>query len=176
MTPLEDIVRGESFKLFPDGKKSFSLKREYWNDFGFKTIYKLCMEDLKSDKYYTLATVRIMFKGQTIGQTATSTPVSNLIFFISSSKDAARMLYLLTKEEREALEELFEFKYDSKEVENEDVFNTSLLRNFSLTKFKQEQKEIKEYIQCPIDFNAVIRENLEEVEAYINTLNSNTKH
>lgn len=174
MTPLEDIIRGESFKLFPDGEKSFSLYREYWNDFGFKTIYKLCMKDLKSDKSYTLATVRIMFKGQTTSQIATSTPVSNLVFFINSLEDAVRMLYLLTKQERAALEELFKFKYDSKGVEYENVFNTSLLRSTSLTKFNQEQEKIKEYVQCPIDFNAIIRENLDELEAYINILKSST--
>lgn len=173
MPSLEDIIRGERFKLFPDSKKSFSLYRLYWNDFGFKTIYKLCMRDLKEDKSYDLATVRIMFKGQTTSQIATSTPVSNLIFFISSSKDAERMLYLLSKDERSCLEDLFKFKYDSNGVEYETVFNTSLLRNMSLTKFNQEQKIIKEYLQSPIDFNGILRDNLEEVETYIASLKSN---
>lgn len=118
------------------------LEIDYWNDYSFVTMFYLTVYDNKGIKH-DIGNVKIGFKGQTTIKSTYSTlkdkffQLDEQYFSLGTNFDYYKNLNQLNPELKNAiLKSLNDIAYSPekiKDIEDEDVLNTSLFRSVSLS-------------------------------------------
>lgn len=175
-----ELLYGKIFSLDEESDVKFRLKRHDREDaFGFFTQFLLEMFIDDSEFSYVIAYIRVMKAGQFPGELPTAEETT--ISFISSVWSAERLFLLLSPMQRLKLEETISISYDCKDIENEAVFEYSILRGRNKTKknFIKEQERIKHLMRSKIDLSSILLQNKDQLNMLLYDVNvdhSNCSH
>lgn len=133
-------------KRVPDeGVNQAYLKVDHWNDFSFVTMFYLSVHDQKGD-FHKIGSIKIGFKGQDASISTYKKLKSEFIeldddfFSVGESLDFYKELSSLPKKLKEKLlYSLNDIVFNPEiidDIQEEEVFRTSLLRDTSLTSIK----------------------------------------
>ncbi|MDE6284170.1 MAG: hypothetical protein K2M17_00270 [Bacilli bacterium] len=165
---LNNIFNGEFFYLGEESDVKFRLKcRDKEDNFWFITQFTLDMLLSDTDIPYRIAYIRVMFLGQDPGEIPSSW--DKIISFISTVWSAERLFLFLSPSQRLRLEEILSIRYDCKDIENEPVFELSILEGRGKTKkvFIKEQERIKRLMRSKIDVSSVLLQNKDELSMFL---------
>lgn len=124
------------------GQNTAYLRIDYWNDFSFVTMFYMIVFDENGTKH-DIGNVKIAFEGQTV-DTATYSTLPNAFselpekyFSIGYGLEFYERLSTLNKELRDniltSLQDIVHIPTKLPKIENEEVLNTSLLRDVTLS-------------------------------------------
>lgn len=135
-----------------------------WNDFSFVTMFYLHLHD-DNEVLHEIGNIKIGFKGQTTKidtYTTLTTPFNNLpenYFSLGMGVHYYKNLTTISKELRnEVLRSLKDIVFNPslfEEVKNEDVFQTSLLRDTSITAIRGQYTRVLAGKSPLTDFNFI---------------------
>lgn len=165
---LNDILNGDFFYLDEESGVKFRLKiRQREDSFFFITESTLDMLLPDSILPNRIAYIRVMFVGQYPGEIPSSW--DKIISFISTVWSAERLFLFLSPSQRLRLEEILSIRYDCKDIENEPVFELSILEGRGKTKkvFIKEQERIKRLMRSKIDVSSVLLQNKDELSMFL---------
>ena len=149
------ILNGSYFSLDEKSGMKFRLVYRNWNDYGYYTLYVLELNIPEMDISYRIADIRVMNIGQKKGDKPSWIPTTPIVF-ISNVESAETLLLFLTQKQRSNLEKILLIQYDTIHVNQEEVFQVSVLRDKTLTEFNKSLIRIKELVQSPIDVSSMI--------------------
>lgn len=149
------ILNGSYFSLDEKSEMKFRLVYRNWNDYGYYTLYVLELKIPEMDISYQIADIRVMNIGQKKGDKPSWIPTTPIVF-ISNVESAEKLLLFLTPKQRSNLEKILLIQYDTIHVNQEEVFQVSVLRDKTLTEFNKSLIRIKELVQSPIDVSSMI--------------------
>jgi len=149
------ILNGSYFSLDEKSGMKFRLVYRNWNDYGYYTLYVLELRIPDRDIPYRISDIRVMNIGQKKGDKPSWTPTTPIVF-ISNVESAEILLLFLTPEQRSNLEKILLLQYDTCHIEQEEVFQVSVLRDKNLIDFKKTQIRIKELVQSSFDVSSMI--------------------
>lgn len=149
------ILNGSCFSLDEKSGMKFRLVYRNWNDYGFYTLYALELWIPDRDIPYRIADIRVMNIGQKKGDKPSWIPTTPIVF-ISNIESAETLLLFLTPEQRSNLEKILLLRYDTCHIEQDEVFQVSVLRDKNLIDFKNTQIRIKELVQSSLDVSSMI--------------------
>lgn len=164
-----EIIKGIPFKFKKDSTRTFIMRNEDWNDFGYYTYYTLNMYLPNGPFPFGVAAFRIIFRGQKVGESP-SRHDRECIAFVQNIESAEGILYFLSPEEREILQKKLKICYEPENLSLESVFKYSVLRGSNEFLFKQMQRKIKELIHSPIDFKSIVLNNKDQLFLYLKSL------
>ncbi len=136
------VVLGRNMSKPSSGMDTAYLNVDYWNDYSFVTMFYLTVFDKVGDKH-EIGGIKIAFKGQTI-DTSTYTTLgdsfsllSDGYFSLGTDLEYYKNLSKLDSELREsvlvALQDIVYKPVKLKDIEDEEVLNTSLFRGVTLS-------------------------------------------
>ena len=133
------------------GTNTVYLKKDNWNDYSYVTMFDMSLHDADGN-YVSVGNVKIGFKGQTTSVSTFSTleesftKLDRKYFSLGNSADFYKTMAKLKRDTRHAvLTALRDIVFEPgiiKEITDEDVFGTSLLRFHSLSVVKGQYSRI----------------------------------
>lgn len=127
------------------GKDTVYLKIDHWNDYSFVTMFHMSLHD-EGGQLHDVGAIKIGFRGQT-AETSTFSKLPEMFevledefFSLGQGTDFYRNMAslpdLYRKQVLSALRDIVEQPILIEEIKEEEVFSTSLLRDFSLSVIK----------------------------------------
>lgn len=149
------------------------LKIDRWNDFSFTTMFYLCVFDVNGVRH-DIGNIKIGFKGQDTSQSThvklknTFSTLTSEFFSIGENLEFYKKMSKLDKHLREnllrSLNDIAFMPDIINEVQDEEVFRVSLLRDLSLTSIKGQFSRVLNGKPALTDFKfAFERENSDEL-------------
>ena len=152
---------------FAQNKVKLYLAHTSFNDFGYYTMFNLYLVlPEKHNSNMKLATLKIMEKGQKVGEYVDVVNSNTYFSFIMDEESAMFITIFLTPQERKKLVESLNIRFSTNDVKEEDVYRTSVLRGIDHVKFVNRQSRIEKIINSPLDIATTINENKGRIIGY----------
>ena len=121
---------------FAQNKVKLYLAHTSFNDFGYYTMFNLYLVlPEKHNSNMKLATLKIMEKGQKVGEYVDVVNSNTYYSFIMDEESAMLITIFLTPQERKELVKSLNICFSTNEVKDEDVYHTSVLRGINQISF-----------------------------------------
>lgn len=146
----------------PSAKLEYYLTKDYWDDFGFHTVWHLTVNH-KENGNLIRTTVRFAEPNLQIGDFAFVDDYNPEYVSFIRQHSAIRMAMKLKPDQRQDLIKSLHVKFDTTEYVRHQWFRTSVLRGYSnMDDFMQSQKIVKVILTCESDLTIIFNRYLSE--------------
>lgn len=152
---------------FAQNEVKLYLADKYFNEQGYYTMFDLYLVLPENhNANMKLATLKIMEKGQKVGECVDVINSNTFYSFIMDEESAMLITIFLTPQERKELVKSLNICFSTNEVKDEDVYHTSVLRGINQISFVARQGRIEKIINSPLDIFTTINENKDRISGY----------